>query len=297
MADVSFLVNGEISQGARLRDVVKAPQTGNLLRGDFGDLRFIHVKCGYGLGFGTLGSDFIKRVEQRSDSGQRARVFHRRFAHTERLCEMPPKHGVRRSRIELFSQVFVYQSLKVRVAICAGCELLQVIREGTNVLIVLLGVKCERILGELACSPSLVERMLQQVIFFNQRIKRFDQSLRLRGILGHRISNSQRIMAVRKTTACYRKSNQKASFALESSSPSGSFLVNYARRLREVLRTSFGERDGIGCVRRIPAPVRFRWRSLEHREGDAARALVRASLAPEARTIEGGCVAVRPHGG
>ena len=69
MADVSFLVNGEIGQGARLRDVVKAPQTGNLLGGDFRDLRFIHVKRGYCLGFGTLGSDFVKRVEQRGDSG------------------------------------------------------------------------------------------------------------------------------------------------------------------------------------------------------------------------------------
>src|ERR1700678_3575470 len=94
---------------------------------------------------------------------------------------------MRRARIELFSQIFVYQRVEVRVAIRAGRELLQIFGEGPHMLVVLLGIKSERVLRKLALRPSLIEGMLQQVMLFDQRVKRFDQSLRLWSVLRHSV--------------------------------------------------------------------------------------------------------------
>src|ERR1700722_14144934 len=52
-------------------------------------------------------------------------------------------------------------------------------------LVILLGVECQCLLGELALGPGAVEGVLEQVIFFNERIERTEQRLAFLASLGH----------------------------------------------------------------------------------------------------------------
>ncbi len=56
-------------------------------------------------------------------------------------CELPPKLRVRRRRVQLFVEIFLHDGFQVAVAIGAAGEVLQVFRERSDVLVVLLGVQ------------------------------------------------------------------------------------------------------------------------------------------------------------
>jgi len=196
MAHVGFFVHGKIGQCPRLGDSVKSAQPGNFLRGNFGDLRFVSVKCGHRLCFGSLGGGLVIGIEQRGDSRQRTRAIERRFAHAKGFRELPPQHRVRRRGIEFLGQVFLHQLAEFGVAIGAAGELLQVLRERAHVLIILFGVQRQRFARKLALGPGLIKRVLQQVVLFDERVERFEQSLR--AVLGHLVLLIlSRIMAVR----------------------------------------------------------------------------------------------------
>jgi hypothetical protein len=66
------------------------------------------------------------------------------------------------------------------------------------VLVILLGVQAQILFGKPAFRPGLVKRVLEQVVLFDQSVKRFKQSLRAAGFLGHPVFLTfPRIMAAR----------------------------------------------------------------------------------------------------
>src|SRR5690242_16894946 len=111
------------------------------------------------------------------------RLIERGFAHSERLGKLAPEDRMRRCRIEFFGEIIFHQFSERFFRTIR--ELLQILRKGTDVLIVLLRIKLKRFAGKRAFRPSLVERMLEEVILLDEGVERFEHSSCLYAILGH----------------------------------------------------------------------------------------------------------------
>jgi hypothetical protein len=166
MANVGFLVHGKVFERARFGDVVKLLEARFFLRSRFGDLRFVHIESRDGLSRRTLRRDFIVSIEQNGYSWKRMRIVERRFVHTDSFGELAPENRVRSKRIELFIKIFLHE--KSEMSACAARKLTEIFRECAHVLVILRRVKLQRFLGKCSCGPSLIERMIQKMVLFDE---------------------------------------------------------------------------------------------------------------------------------
>lgn len=80
-----------------------------------------------------------------------------------------------RSRGIKFLRQILFDEL-LQASLCPAGELAQILRKRANVQVILLGVEAERFFGERSAHPRLVKWMFQQVVFFDECIKRRKQN-------------------------------------------------------------------------------------------------------------------------